>query len=117
LVVGSFLPHDVKTAIHTNVSTGPAGPLHYTLNPHLLYHVISFAVPSLLILWVLKTRRQQRAAVIAMILLGVAVEVVQHARYHNHLNTSDMLYDAFGVLLAFLVRNWREPESARSASR
>ena len=70
---------------------------------HLGIHWLAFAVLSLLLLILSRTRRQEVFGVVAACLLGLSLEYLQHLIYRNPMEWHDVRDDSLAVLAAFAL--------------
>ena len=74
LVVGSFLPSETKRALGTQSGTGISGQ---PALPHRLWHFASFGSTALLASLVARSPRSRILSGLAVIALGVSIELLQ----------------------------------------
>lgn len=96
VVVVSFLPDSVKSALHTK------GPLHS------LDHLFAFAVGGAALLRATPQRKGQIGLLFFGLATAYCLEVAQHLVYHADIELMDMLMDTLGVGLgALAIVLWR----------
>ena len=79
------------------------GPLVAHLGFHRGVHWLAFAGATLLLLAVSRNRRQEIRSAIAVFLLGLSLEFLQHLIYRNAMEWWDVRDDTLAILAAFAL--------------
>lgn len=97
LVIGSFLPGEEKRALGTQ--SGDEGPRW----GHRAYHLGSFAFTGLLASLVTRRSRRRFAMCVAVVGLGLGIEMLQPVVFNSEFEWWDVLDDAAGAITAGII--------------
>jgi hypothetical protein len=92
--IGSLQPASLLVAVGSLRPASP-GPV---LDLHREIHWLAFGGAALLLLLGSRNRRQEIRSVIAVFLLGLSLEYLQHLIYHNPMEWDDVGDDALAIL-------------------
>ena len=107
IIIGSFLPGEVKIAIGT--TTGPrasAAVRVRTSLEHRLVHVAEFGIAAVLLSVVSVRTRQRVWFALALAGLGLALEWLEHLAGRGVLEWWDVRDDTYGVCLGSVLGAW-----------
>jgi hypothetical protein len=106
VVAGSFIPVQWKIALGTTtLETVHAQTGSVTLE-HRLWHYVAFGV-SIWLLLLPETKRWREFYIVACVMvLGLAIELLQHLIFGNRFEWWDMRDDWVGIIITFIGRQW-----------
>lgn len=102
LVIGSLLPQQAKVALGISTQLGQQVTRRMVWT-HRFVHYAAFGSTALLLIAVARKGRQRQAAILAVVVLAVGIEALQHFIYRNDFETSDVRIDLFAACAAYLI--------------
>ena len=78
----------------------PARP-DFVKGVHREIHWVAFAGAALLLIAVVRTRRQETVGVFTVFCLGLCLEILQHLLYRNPIEWRDVSDDGLAIMVAF----------------
>ncbi len=95
VAVGSLMPEAAKRALGTNAS----------VLWHQCYHFASFGSAALILSLIAPTAPKRVAAFLSVVALGLLLESLQHAIWHNPMEWWDVRDDALAAAAAWALAN------------
>lgn len=114
LVIGSLLPQQAKVALGISTPEGQAVTLRMVWI-HRLVHYAAFGSTALLLIAIARKGPRRQAALLAVVVLAVGIEALQHFIYRNGFEADDVRIDVFAACAAYLI--WHVVRLVRDGAR